>query len=238
MASGLTAQWPIRTARAFSEGLLRILYPPRCIGCGGLTTDPVCARCLIALERADPADLGAELARLPTASGALDSAFALWVFDKGGVLQRTQHALKYGNRPRYGLFLGGLIGTALLDSPDCLSHDLLVPVPLYRTRLYERGYNQSLMLARGIHSATGAPVCEHALVRNRSTRSQTRLSQSARWANVSDAFSVRDPGAIAGRQVLLVDDVFTTGSTAASAAVACKAAGAIWTGIATLALAR
>lgn len=219
------------------EALLNLLYPPSCLGCGAYlsdTTPPLCHRCLRRLEQPDADALHARMHRL-TDPDALDGAFALWLFDEGGTVQRIQHLLKYGNRPRYGVALGRLMGTAHNDRS---LPDLVLPIPLHRARFYERGYNQSAMLAEGIAERLGVPVATDVLVRTRATRSQTRLSREARWQNVSGAFAVTETAAVAGKHLLLIDDVLTTGATLAAAAVTLKSAGALSVTAATLALAR
>lgn len=199
---------------------------------------PLCASCLAGLERAEAADVDAQLAPLTAAQSAFDGAFALWIFTTGGALQQAHRALKYGNRPRSGVELGRLLGRGLHGQKPDVRFDAVVPVPLHRTRLYERGYNQSTMLARGVAAVLEQPVLENALRRTRPTRSQTRLTQTARWRNVEGAFTVPDPELVRGRRLVLVDDVLTTGATAVAAAHALKAAGAGALTLATLALAR
>ena len=107
--------------RELGRGLLDVVYPPRCLGCGGRPESvrlPICPRCLKSMERAPTMGVAARLDRLPTGRGLFEDALALWVFDKGGTLQAVQHALKYGDRPRYGVALGRLIGQAYAEAFD------------------------------------------------------------------------------------------------------------------------
>jgi ComF family protein len=178
--------------------------------------------------------VGARLDRLPAGRGIFEKAFTLWVFDKEGTLQAAQHAFKYGNRPRYGVALGRLLGNAYAE--EAAVPDGVVPIPLHRTRELERGYNQAEMLGEGVADALGCPLRPDLLSRPHPTRSQTNLSRKERWQNVHDAFSA-DP-ACANGHWLIVDDVLTTGSTVVAAAQTLSEAGADTLSLATLALAR
>ncbi len=232
----------LRLLRQSGSALLDVLLPPFCLSCGDRvrTADTLlCFTCLRAADRADAEDLHQRLVRLPAARAAIDEAFALWIFDKGGFLQHVHQALKYGNRPYYGLYLGRMLGSAIEQTfLRCPRPEVVVPVPLHRLRLYERGYNQSAYLARGLASVIDTPVDVTALARSRKTQSQTRLSRENRWQNLCDAFVVADPAPLLGRRVLLVDDILTTGATAGAAAASMKTAGAAAVDVAALALAR
>ena len=228
-----------RAARPLWAALLDLVYPPLCLGCGAPVGDaqaPLCHRCLGSIEQVSPAEAH-EMVLSRSTDTSIDGVFCLWQYDKGGRLQHVHHALKYGNRPRYGVLLGKQLGTAYQDA-DGHPLDLIVPIPLHRARLYERGYNQSAELARGVARALITPLCEHALKRTRATRSQTSLSEQARRGNVAGAFAASAPDLITGRRLLLVDDVVTTGATALSAAQTLKEHGAATVHLATLALAR
>lgn len=178
--------------------------------------------------------VAARLDRLPAGRGIFEQALALWVFDRGGTLQDIQHALKYGDRPRYGVALGRLIGATYAKEAEL--PDGVVPIPLHHTRRLERGYNQSRMLAQGVAEALDRPLRTDLLSRPHPTRPQTNLSREERWRNVHDAFDA-DPTCTDGHW-LLVDDVLTTGSTAVAAAQTLVRADAAAVSLATLALAR
>jgi ComF family protein len=139
------------------------------------------------------------------------SAF-LW-FVAGSPWQRAIHGFKYYNRWRTARDLGAWYGGNLADSGLYGSVDCIVPVPLHTRRLLARGYNQAAYIAEGIASRMGVPVEDRVVRRLRNNPSQTTRSSAGRWENVRDLFAVARPGALAGRHVLLVDDVVTTGST-------------------------
>lgn len=217
--------------------MLDLVYPPRCLGCGARPespTLPLCPRCLQSMERAPQLGIAARLDRLPVGRGLFDEVFALWMFDKGGTLQSIQHAFKYGNRPRYGVSLGRLIGRAYAEEAPV--PEGVLPIPLHRTRELERGYNQSRMLAKGVAEILDCPLRTDLLRRSQPTRPQTNLSREERWQNVREAFSATS--ACRDGQWLLVDDVLTTGSTAVAASRTLIAEGADGVSLATLALAR
>jgi ComF family protein len=116
---------------------------------------------------------------------------------------------------------------------DIRAADMVIPVPLHASRRRERGYNQAELLARAFASMQGLPVRTDVLMRVRATEAQTHLSQAERRRNVAGAFALSDPMAakmIAGRRIMLVDDVTTTGSTLDAAAEPLRAAGAasVW----------
>jgi ComF family protein len=155
-------------------------------------------------------------------------------------LRAAVHALKFRGRVAVAAPLGALLaerGAALvgLTAADPAPIDAVVPVPLHPARLAERGFNQAELLAAPCARAWGRPLVTGALVRTRPTRPQTELDAAERGANVAGAFAVRRPAALAGRRVLLVDDVLTTGATARAAARALREGGAAAVGVLVLA---
>jgi ComF family protein len=135
--------------------------------------------------------------------------------------------LKYGHGADIGLRLGEELGKQLLGQRLPADIRGIVPVPLHRVKERERGYNQSVYLARGISREIGVPVLAAEVIRVRYTESQTTLTIGQRRDNVAGAFSVRRRGrrVLNGGVVILVDDVITTGSTVRSCAVALRGAG-------------
>jgi ComF family protein len=152
---------------------------------------------------------------------------SLYHFEKGGPVQALVHALKYGDGADIGLRLGKELGRQLPGRGLPADIRGIVPVPLHRVKERERGYNQSVYLARGISREIGAPVLANTVMRVRYTDSQTTLTIEQRRDNVAEAFSVRRRGrrVLNGGVVILVDDVITTGSTVRSCAAALRGAG-------------
>ena len=135
-------------------------------------------------------------------------------------------ALKHGDRIDLARQMAGWLAAAA--GPLLTADTLIVPIPLHRTRLFLRRYNQAAELSHRLARRTGTEVCPDFLLRSRQTGTQDGRDRDGRFANVSGAFAVH-PGrrsAIAGRPILLVDDVMTSGATFAAAAEACHAAGA------------
>jgi len=155
-------------------------------------------------------------------SGArgFDTAYCFGVYE--GTLRELIHLFKYGRMKPLAKTLAAHMASAL---PLDRRFDVVVPMPLHWRRQWQRGFNQSELLARVTAGHRGIPMVK-AVRRVRATSAQAGLSNAARRENVAGAFRVRKPRAIEGRRVLLIDDVMTTGATASSCALALKRAGA------------
>ncbi len=151
-----------------------------------------------------------------------DAAYCFGAYE--GVLRELIHLYKYGRVRTLARPLADLVMTAF---PRDERLDAIVPVPLHWRRRWQRGFNQSELLARAVARRTGLAV-SRALVRVRPTAVQAGLSNTGRRRNVAGAFRCRRraAGALDGRRILLIDDVMTTGSTAAACAAALKRRGA------------
>jgi ComF family protein len=222
------------------QALIAAVYPPQCITCNamvatdfGLCSDCwrdtpfiaglACCKCGTPLP-GDPADTAAvcddclRIAR-PWSEGR---AVALYRDNA----RRMVLALKHGDRMDLARPAGQWLARAArpLIRPGMVA----VPIPLHWWRMLRRTYNQSALLSRGLAQATGLAHCPDALIRRRNTGTQEGRTRDDRFANLADAFRVhpRRRAQIAGRPVLLVDDVMTSGATFAAATEACLAAGA------------
>jgi ComF family protein len=139
-------------------------------------------------------------------------ATAYFYFSKGERVQRLIHQLKYKGRKDVGEFIGRLMGKELQKSVFD-SIEVVVPVPLHLSRFRQRGYNQSDSFAEGLAKGMDKELSLHALIRREATSTQTRKHRFERYINVDNIFNVADEKALRGKNILLVDDVITTGST-------------------------
>ncbi|MGI4740237.1 MAG: ComF family protein [Janthinobacterium lividum] len=158
-------------------------------------------------------------------------------FLRHGRVQELLHQLKYRGQEGVGRALGQLYGAELAAAGLGPEFDLIVPVPLHRRKLARRGYNQAEAFATGLAAALPCSSAAHALRRTEHTATQTRKGRTERWQNVATVFEVAQPAIVAGRHVLLVDDVLTTGATLEACGAALLAAGARAVSIATIACA-
>lgn len=138
------------------------------------------------------------------------------LFQMTSELSTLIHGFKYRQLKRHIPFLCQYLRFRPLLLKDLEDVDALVPVPIHPIRFRERGYNQAEVIAREVSKIVGKPVITDLLVRNRNTKSQTKLTREARRQNLKQAFSLPNSNRLVGQRVLLIDDVFTTGATAAA----------------------
>lgn len=247
----------------FSQAFLDAIFPPKCLICGafdGLVPDdkvsfdspahvtasyfceacrkglipiasPFCSKCGLPFISREGED--------HTCSECLVEekyfrrARAFGVYD--GSLMEAIHRFKYAKRVSFSRPLSALVREAFFRFWDVNSIDLIVSVPLHMKRLRERGFNQSFLLIRRWAKQEGLPFDGLTLSRSRWTEPQTALSRKERQKNIKGAFAVKDPEKIVGQKILLVDDVYTTGSTVNECARVLMEAGAEFVDVLTLA---
>ena len=245
--SGAGGRW--RPLAQAAQALGRIIVPAVCLACrrplGGY--DALCARCWrdVAFIRPPlcdrlglpmPFDTGGTMISAAAAAHppSYDRARAVGAFK--GVLRDLVHAFKYADRhdarQLFGRWLVGA-GNQLLERAD-----VVVPVPMHRTRLIARRFNQSAMLAREVARLGSRSYDPHLLARIRATPPQVGLTRDQRQRNLAGAFAVPDPAMqrLHGRWILLVDDVITTGATVEACARVLRTAGAAGVDVLALAL--
>jgi ComF family protein len=235
------AGWLCRTLCRTGRRTLDLLLPPQCALCEtavgepgqlcaacfsatSFITAPLCARCGVPFGIAGQGDGGGLCPSCRDAPPVFGQARAALRYDRQG--RRLILPFKHGDRTELARALAqpmARAGAAMLDRAE-----LLVPVPLHRRRLFHRGYNQAALLAQALAKVADRPVLPDALQRVRATVPLGGKTAPERAAVVNDAFAVRPKrqGAIAGRRILLIDDVMTSGATANACATVLLAAGA------------
>lgn len=225
------------TSQSILSDFFSLFFPDYCFGCrGGLSRgeEILCTNCLaeIPILDYDPKRnpiVDRFLGHLPIAQ-----AWALLKFQKAGIVQNLMHDLKYNSKPEIGVKLGKLLATKVKAGEFC-RFDLIVPIPLHKNRLRTRGYNQSNMIAQGLSEVLQVPYQDGHIIRQAATQTQTKKSKLDRLENVRQSFQVVNPEALANKDILLVDDVITTGATLEACAEKILKAGAAAISIACLA---
>lgn len=208
--------------REWLDCIINLFYPRVCAACGDTLLkdeETVCLKCRYLLPKT-----GYEMnPDNPLAQGFygrvnFHAVTACFFFAKQGKVQHLIHELKYKGNREAGVFLGQQLGETIKNAPLFQGIDYLVPVPLHPKREKKRGYNQSMMIARGISEATDIPIGDKYLIRVVNTATQTKKSKEERFQNVKDIFQVCHAEELQGKHILLIDDVLTTGATLESCA--------------------
>ena len=202
----------METRISFWHRVLNLISPQACVICGcrlGISEEVLCTACNLALPRTGFAQhpYDNEMARRFYARLPIERAAALFFYEAGSEASRIIHALKYFHHPEIGQVMGRMAAEEMMPCRFFDGIDLIVPVPLARKRQRQRGYNQSEEIAKGVSAVTG-------IVRRRHFEdSQTHKTQAQRLDNVENAFEAVDATRAAGRHLLLIDDIVTTGAT-------------------------
>lgn len=186
----------------------------------------ICSMCLNKILPADPTRIRFEFQKKFSSKGIISGFTSLFVFEKDKELQRIIHSLKYENNFKIGETLGKLLGIKLLNEFPVKDFELIIPVPLHRLKKSERGYNQSYYISKGVNRKLILELDTRSVKRIKYTDTQTSMNILERERNISRAFKARNADKIAGRNILLIDDVITTGATLSECGRALKDIGA------------
>ena len=201
----------------FFSYLVDLFYPRLCHACGRALLEHefvLCNYCVVQLPKTnfhDKKDNPIEV--LFWGRADITAATAYYKYQKEGKVQKLIHHLKYDGFQEIGLYVGEVLGAELAASRRFADLDLIVPVPLHKSKLRKRGFNQSSLFAQGLSKTMEIPMDDTNLYRKIASSSQTKKSRWERYKNVHDIFGVENPELFRERKILLVDDVITTGST-------------------------
>jgi competence protein ComFC len=186
----------------------------------------ICSACLRKILPADPTRIKFEFQKKFLAKGIISGFNSLYVFEKDKELQRIIHSMKYENNFRIGETLGRLLGDKLLNEMFMKNIDIIIPVPLHHLKKSERGYNQSYYISKGVNKILKLVLDEKSAKRIKYTETQTSMNIKEREKNIAGAFRVKDNKNISGKNILIIDDVITSGNTVSEFGRTLKQSGA------------
>ncbi|HLT42550.1 MAG TPA: ComF family protein [Sphingobacteriaceae bacterium] len=201
----------------YISDFISLFFPEVCLGCRRsllYQEEYICTHCAYSLPytefHLEKDNVAAKKfwGRVP-----LEAVASYLYFTQASHVQQVLHFIKYRNKPKAAQFLGRLYGIELAESEPFKDATLIIPVPLHKSRLRERGYNQSDYFAKGLSESMGIEMHTDILKRTHFKGSQTKKSRYQRYENTTGIFKVNSSQIIENQHVLLVDDVLTTGAT-------------------------
>ncbi len=222
-------------SRILINDLLDFFFYPECICCGQRLKrgyDYYCENCLDLASQVEEVlcpECRLEIVSLRTGckscekKSPISALFACGTFDD--FFRSVVHGLKYDSLLPLANKLSCMLASRLMNADAVRLIDLIIPIPLHWTRQRQRGFNQSFVFAQSLSDKTSLPVTDDLLKRVKRTKDQTGLNASQRVNNMKGAFSVTKHDAVAGKRILLIDDVTTTGATLNEAALELRKSG-------------
>ena len=210
---------------SFWRRLLDLIAPRLCVVCGHrltVTEEVICAKCNFHLPRTGfhHHAYDNEMAKLFWAQIPIEKATAFFYYEAHAETANIIYELKYKNHPEIGNIVGRMLAKEIQPSGFFDGIDGIVPIPLAKKRLRQRGYNQSMEIAQGVSEMTGLPIYKKVVRRNSFKGSQTNKGRWDRQENVEHVFELTDATAVSNKHLLLIDDVITTGATCIACAKA------------------
>ncbi|MEQ6121335.1 ComF family protein [Reichenbachiella sp. MALMAid0571] len=201
---------------------LSLFYPRACICCNRTLLSKeeyICMHCRLDFPLTNFSVVGDNpLRRHLLTIENLDYVFAYLKYVRHGAAQKILHELKYRDQKGLGIMMGQWLGYYILEKAEMLDIDLIIPIPLHKSKLRKRGYNQSALIAEGLSKSLGINWEGNILERKVYTSTQTKKGKTDRWVNVDNIFQKSNNKDIKNQHILLIDDVITTGATIESAA--------------------
>ena len=202
---------------SYLNDFISLIYPHLCAACGEVllkNEKTICTSCLFHLPKTNYHKYKDNpVSKTFWGRMNIESAAAIYYFTKSGNVQNMIHEFKYKGDKKIGSYLGKMYGNELKHSEIFNNIDIIIPIPLHPKKEKKRGFNQSEIFADGLSISMHKPVDTISLIRTYSSESQTRKSRFNRWENVKEIFSIQHPENLINKNILLVDDVITTGAT-------------------------
>ena len=200
----------------YLNDFFNLFFPDLCIVCNSHLVNQealICTKCLYNLPKTNyHKEIDNPVSQLFWGRTKVEYATGFFTFSKGSKYQGMMHKFKYHGNKEIGYVLGKSFGNQLRNSVFN-QIDVIIPVPLHKSKLKKRGFNQSEWIAKGLSETLQKPLDVKSVIRSIATETQTRKSRFERWKNVENIFKIANENALKGNHVLLVDDVVTTGST-------------------------
>jgi len=220
--------------KKFYSNFLDIIYPPLCFNCKEKLTENsiLCEKCKNLLLLVDDEQCFVCEKKLAV-DGICSDCKKKFLFDGfvtafrfNEIIQTLIHNFKYNEYKKIGDYLSSFLVKKILEHNFVPFIDYIIPVPLHKVKKRARGFNQSLIIAQSIHNILQIPLADSVIRRKRFTKTQTNLTRTERQRNVAQAFEINKDEFVTDKNLLLIDDVFTTGSTLASMTNELKSGGA------------
>ena len=200
----------------YLSDFFNLFFPNLCVVCNNHLVNQeelICTKCLYNLPKTNfHKDFENPVSQLFWGRTKIEYATSFFFFNKGSKYQGMMHKFKYHGNKEIGYVLGRYFGSQIKDSVFN-DVDVIIPVPLHKSKFKKRGYNQSEWIGKGLSDSMKKPLDVKSLIRNIATETQTRKSRFDRWKNVENIFKISDLKQLEGKHVLIIDDVVTTGST-------------------------
>ena len=199
------------------KNLLNVVFPAFCNGCSNVllkNEKTICTACIHDLPLTHHhLSNETEIHKIFYGLVPFEFAASLLYFRKKGIAQQLMHNLKYKNQQEIGTYLGDYFSKKLLELPIFKDIDGIIPVPLHKKRLHERGYNQVTTFCESLEKNLSIPIIDDVLIKSKNLKSQIKKSKENRLETNKNVFSIENAHKIEGKHLLLIDDIFTTGAT-------------------------